>query len=65
MSGDETRRQSSCEGKERFTSPRLAQRVAGKIGRYGKTRRRRTAYLCSFCGYWHVGTSRGLGRRKR
>lgn len=65
MSTDESRRQSCCEGKERFASARLAQRVATKIGAHGKTRRRRSAYLCSFCGYWHVGTSKGSGRRRR
>lgn len=43
---------------------RKAQHVAKKIGAHGKTRRRRSAYLCSFCGYWHVGTSRGVGRRR-
>lgn len=64
MSVDETRRKACCEGKERFASVRLAQHVAKKIGAHGKTRRRRSAYLCSFCGYWHVGTSRGVGRRR-
>lgn len=56
-SSNESRRRSSCEGKERFAEGKLAQRVATKSrGRHGKTYRKRVAYPCVHCGGWHVGS---------
>ncbi len=63
--GDELRRQSSCEGKERFATLELARRVARRHGGFGKTRRKRQAYRCDFCGGWHVGSPIKVSRRMR
>lgn len=58
MRGDEVHRQAACAGKERLTAS-LARRVATKRRGQGRTFRRRQAYRCRFCGYWHVGTPTG------
>lgn len=65
MSGDDHGRQSSCEGKERFTSAKLARLVAHRSRGYGKTNRAREAYRCEFCTFWHVGTPVNVRRRRR
>jgi len=56
MSAIDVRRQSSCEGKERFASPLLAKRVAQRRRGVGKTNRKRQADPCKYCGGWPVGS---------
>lgn len=46
-------RNSSCRGKERFDSARLAHAV---IRRGEFTHRPRDAYRCSHCGFYHIGS---------
>ena len=46
--GDDVARLAACEGKERFDSPNLARRAAGR-------RKGRSFYRCKACGGWHVG----------
>lgn len=43
-----------CEGKERFQSPNLAHKVAGRR-RHGEWHEHRQPYRCKFCGFWHIG----------
>lgn len=47
-------RNSSCRGKERFDSARLAHAV---IRRGESTHRPRDAYRCSHCGFYHIGSA--------
>ncbi len=44
-----------CEGKERFTTFALAERIAGMRRREGV---KRMAYRCAECGSFHIGTTR-------
>lgn len=61
----EVRRQSSCTGKQRFDTAALAQRVAARGHRGpGRTRRKRIAYPCAFCGGWHVGSPIKVARAR-
>jgi hypothetical protein len=46
-------RQSSCEGKARFSSPNLALRVLRR--RSNRDRPPRQVYRCHHCGGWHLG----------
>lgn len=56
------KRVSSCEGKERFASFNLADRIASRQAhRRGK---KFQAYACSDCGGFHVGTAIG-GNKER
>ena len=50
VDGTEMLRVAQCDGKKRFTSPKLAWRV----GRRKKAPTRDT-YRCEFCGGWHLG----------
>lgn len=53
----------ACQGKHRFESARLANEVAKRRNRRGKTGE---AYRCPHCHYWHIGFGRKLkkpGRR--
>lgn len=48
-----------CEGKERFASAALATAVV-KRNRKDESKRKappRNAYLCRYCGGWHLGSS--------
>lgn len=56
------RRRAACEGMERFKSGRLARRIATRRRGHGRTQRAREAFRCDFCGFWHVGTPRGVRR---
>lgn len=38
-----------CDGKQRFAKPRLAHRIAKRMGGQAQV------YRCSYCGGWHVG----------
>jgi hypothetical protein len=64
MTEDEER-QAACAGKKRFGSAALALRIANRRRGYGRTTRRREAYHCGFCGFWHVGNSANTRRRSR
>ena len=44
----------TCEGKERFTTFALAERIAGMRKREGV---KRMAYKCCECGAFHIGTT--------
>lgn len=55
----------NCEGKERFTTFSLADRMARKSSRrHDKTLRLR-AYRCGDCGGYHVGSSVGGSKSAR
>lgn len=47
----------SCRGKEAFSSPQLAKKVARRRQRKGRERGRMTSepYHCRFCGSFHIG----------
>lgn len=54
----------ACEGKVAFKSRDLAAAVADRVRR-GKSRLKRSAYLCSSCNKWHVGSDVfSLARRR-
>lgn len=53
-------REASCDGKERFVTRALAERVAGRIAR--RDRGRIQSYSCRACGGFHVGSTAG-GKR--
>lgn len=57
----EDKRASSCDGKERFDSFALANRVASRPNRLHC---RRTPYRCPHCGGYHLGTP-SLGKKQR
>lgn len=52
-----TYRQSSCVGKEAFSSPQLANKVQRRRARLGRTyKRKQHVYHCKACGKFHIGT---------
>lgn len=57
----EDKRASSCDGKERFDSFQLANKVAV---RHNRQHCRRTSYRCPHCGGYHLGTP-SLGRKQK
>jgi len=48
-------RESSCEGKEPFTSPTLAREVMRRMNRHG--RRGAHHYRCRHCSSWHIAVN--------
>ncbi len=52
-------RTASCDGKERFLTRGLADRIAGRMARRHKGSARPQAYACRGCGCFHVGNSMG------
>jgi len=46
--------QASCIGKQRFQSAKLAHAVVKRGDKRGK---RRQAYRCEYCGFYHLGRS--------
>ena len=51
----------SCEGKERFTTFALAERVVKLRRRAGV---KREPYRCSHCGSFHIGSTLGRAARR-
>lgn len=55
------REAAACQGKEQ-----LSEIVAKKIARRNtRSDRRREAYHCIYCGFWHIGESMVPRRRRR
>lgn len=51
-------RMAACDGKERFLTRALAERVATRVGRRHKGMRA-NAYQCRGCGGFHIGSTIG------
>lgn len=49
-----------CEGKERFTSKPLANRVRGRM-----RHKNMVVYKCEHCHCWHIGADLGQHRKKK
>jgi hypothetical protein len=60
LTNDEARKLCGCEGKARFDSAPLAQKVAKRRTERGKVGH---AYRCEFCGGWHIGLRHAAARR--
>jgi hypothetical protein len=52
------KREAACDGKERFLTFALAERIAGRVGRRHKGHMRPQVYRCQ-CGSYHVGSTVG------
>lgn len=52
----------ACDGKVRFSDPRLAVKVAARMSR--SKDKRLTSYRCPYCAAWHVGQTAGRRRRR-
>lgn len=60
MNDEEEKRLSQCWGKEAYSSPDLANRVAKRRNR---GHRRLNVYKCPFCHQWHMGSIQRYSRR--
>jgi hypothetical protein len=47
----------ACMGKDKFTSPSMAQKVLDKMRRAKKRSGTMNIYRCKFCHTWHIGSS--------
>jgi hypothetical protein len=61
MKARSTKRLSSCDGKQRFDSFALAERIAHQQARHREGKF--VAYPCNFCAGFHIGTT--LGEKAR
>lgn len=46
--------EASCQGKEAFSSPSLAEKVARRMNKKGKGEAPMTPYRCPHCNHWHI-----------